>query len=119
MNLPIDAIEILEEALGEYRSLERRLSAELTGTGISVDGWRVLRILGRSNALPMKEILETTHLPPASATRAVDTLVSLDLAFRRSDPIDRRSVQVNITPAGIEALEELDNKLNVAFSSLF
>lgn len=106
----------LDDALGEYRALERRLSAVLQGTGLTVDAWRVLRLLRRQSAVSMKEVLDATALPPASATRAVDTLVSLDYAFRRSDESDRRSVQALITPDGETALTAVDEMLDAEFA---
>ena len=107
----------LDDALGEYRALERRLSAVLQGTGLTVDAWRVLRLLRRQSAVSMKEVLDATALPPASATRAVDTLVSLDYAFRRSDESDRRSVQALITPDGETALTAVDEMLDAEFAA--
>ncbi len=106
----------LDRALGEYRLLERRLQNVLQGTELGVDAWRVLRLLRRSTAVSMKEVLDATALPPASATRTVDTLVSLDYAFRRSDEQDRRSVQVLITDDGAEALASIDAALDAEFA---
>jgi len=108
--------ERLDRVLGEYRSLERRLQLLLQGTGLTVDAWRVLRLLRRSTAVSMKEVLDSTALPPASATRTVDTLVSLDYAFRRSDEQDRRSVQVLITDEGVRALAEVEAALEAEFA---
>lgn len=116
MNSHTDTADRLDDALGEYRALERRLSATLQGTGLTVDAWRVLRLLRRQTGVSMKEMLDATALPPASATRAVDTLVSLDYAFRRSDEADRRSVQVLITTGGESALADVDATLNDEFA---
>lgn len=106
----------LDNILGEYRTLERRLATTLQGTGLTVDAWRVLQLLQRRQGVSMKEVLDATGLPPASATRAVDSLVSLDYAFRRSDEFDRRSVQVLITNQGEFTLGEINVTLDFEFA---
>lgn len=47
-----------------------------------------------------------------AVTRALDKLGELDLADRKTDPEDRRSVLVERTPAGWAFLEELRSSVN-------
>lgn len=117
MRTHTDIADCLDDALGEYRALERHLAEILQSIGITIDAWRVLRLLQRNDGASMKDVLDATALPPASATRAVDTLVSLDYAFRRSGVPDRRSVQVRTTVAGSEALALINSTLNEEFTA--
>lgn len=109
--------EQVDLVITEYRTLERRLTSVLQQTPLTIDSWRVLRVLRNADGVSMKDILDATVLPPASATRAVDALVSLDFAFRRPDESDRRVVQVRITTSGTEMLSEIDLALAEEFSS--
>lgn len=106
----------IDEQLGEYRNLERRLSSILNGSGLSIEAWRVLRLVQREAQVTMKVVLESTGLPPASATRAVDLLVSLDYVYRFQAEFDRRSVQVLPSPSGYDALTEIDAALALKFA---
>lgn len=106
----------IDETLGEYRALERRLSSALTGSALTVDTWRVLRFVQRNTAVTMKDVLDATGLPPASATRAVDALVTLGYGFRRSAENDRRSVQVLTTAEGTQALIEIEASIIASFA---
>ncbi len=116
MNSHTDTADRLDTALGEYRALERRVVTTLSGTGLTVDAWRVLRLVQRRSGASMKDVLDATGLPPASATRTVDALVSLGHVFRRSDALDRRSVQVVVSASGTSALEEVEEMLHREFT---
>ncbi|CAH2599711.1 Winged helix-turn-helix transcriptional regulator [Rhodovastum atsumiense] len=50
-------------------------------------------------------------------TRALDKLGELDLAKRRPDPTDRRSVLVDSTPAGIALMNELKSISQIAMKN--
>lgn len=106
----------LDDVLGEYRALERRIIGPLSTSGVGIDAWRVLRLVQNNEGVSMKEVLDATNLPPASATRAVDSLVSLGYAFRRSHELDRRSVQVMVTEAGVATLARIETALEAEFS---
>ncbi len=51
-------------------------------------------------------------------TRALDRLTEFDLVKRKTDPLDRRSVLVQRTPAGMAFLRELRGILRDAASAL-
>ncbi len=61
----------------------------------------------------MAEIADAAGLPPSSATKLVDRMVSANLVYRRSDPADRRRVLVALTARGEVAhrwLQEIVNQ---------
>jgi len=55
----------------------------------------------------MGEIASHTALPAPTATRVVDRLVAAQLAFRRTDPIDRRRVLVHLAADGRAVVERV------------
>ncbi len=74
---------------------------------MSRDGWRVLLMLARGGGRSMGEIASHTALPAPTATRVVDRLVAAQLAFRRTDPIDRRRVLVHLAADGRAVVERV------------
>jgi DNA-binding MarR family transcriptional regulator len=67
----------------------------------------------------MGEIAEHAAIPNPSATRVVDRLVSQSLAFRRSDPQDRRRVLVHLAPRGREVVERVSKQLELRINAAF
>lgn len=70
----------------------------------------------------MGEIAARASVPPPTATRMIDKLVADGLAFRRSDPWDRRRVLVHISTEGHalvgRAARELDDVFGTVLSNL-
>lgn len=98
----------LESSITALRVLERQVSAALTGTGLTSDSWRTLRRIALRPGCSMKGLLDALALPPATATRAVDSLVERSAVYRRIADDDRRSVIVYPTSSGLDLLERAD-----------
>jgi DNA-binding MarR family transcriptional regulator len=89
------------------RALATALSPITTAEGVSRDGWRVLLMLARGGGRSMGEIASHTALPAPTATRVVDRLVAARLAYRNTDPVDRRRVLVHLAAAGRVVVERV------------
>ncbi|RZT87649.1 MarR family protein [Pseudonocardia sediminis] len=83
------------------------LSTNPAAADVSRDGWRVLLMLARGTGRSMGEIAGHTALPAPTATRIVDRLVSLRLAYRSADPLDRRRVVVHLAAEGRGVVESV------------
>jgi DNA-binding MarR family transcriptional regulator len=55
----------------------------------------------------MGEIASHTAVPAPTATRVVDRLVAAGLAFRNTDPLDRRRVLVHLAARGRDVVERV------------
>lgn len=55
----------------------------------------------------MGEIASHTALPAPTATRVVDRLVASRLAYRNTDPVDRRRVLVHLAADGRAVVERV------------
>jgi len=55
----------------------------------------------------MGEIASHTALPAPTATRVVDRLVAARMAFRNTDPVDRRRVLVHLATEGRDVVERV------------
>jgi DNA-binding MarR family transcriptional regulator len=89
------------------RAVDTALSPATSAEGVSRDGWRVLLMLARGGGRSMGEIASHTALPAPTATRVVDRLVAAHLAFRNTDPVDRRRVLVHLAAPGREVVERV------------
>jgi DNA-binding MarR family transcriptional regulator len=89
------------------RAVATALSPVTSAQGVSRDGWRVLLMLARGGGRSMGEIAAHTALPAPTATRVVDRLVAERLAYRNTDPLDRRRVLVHLAAGGRAVVERV------------
>ena len=104
-----------QEALLGLRMAAARLLAPWerflkTTADVSTSQYNVLRILRGSHptGLTCGEIGERTIARDPDVTRLVDRLARRGLVERARSETDRRVVQVDITPKGLDLLRELD-----------
>lgn len=83
------------------REMKRRRPVEM-----SMQQFRVLRIVERHPDISLSVLAEHMGLTNASASKLVESLVKQELVTREDSPEDRRRVVLNLTPAGRGALEE-------------
>jgi DNA-binding MarR family transcriptional regulator len=106
--VPTQRVTGLVELLDRLdRAVAAALSPVTAAEGVSRDGWRVLLMLARGGGRSMGEIASYTALPAPTATRVVDRLVVSGLAYRRTDPVDRRRVLVHLAGAGRAVIERV------------
>jgi len=112
------AVDRLEETT--FLSVQRTaglwmqaLAQRLRSVGLTPTQYNVLRILRGvgSDSLTCGEIGERMVNPVPDVTRLVDRLVARQLARKARDEADRRVVRVEITPAGLELLDALDERV--------
>lgn len=109
---------------------DRTIGACLARTAIAErltrEQWRTLMLLDEGADEPaadppghtMGEIAQRAAVPAPTATRMVDKLVADGLAFRRSDPWDRRRVLVHISPEGHEIVRRAASELDEVFGTV-
>jgi DNA-binding MarR family transcriptional regulator len=88
-----------------FRELDRRLLAE---HGFGIDAYAVMITLVGAPAqrLPIGELGLRRNLSPSGISRSVDRLTRLGLVERVTNPEDRRSLLVALTPTGLRRLRE-------------
>ena len=98
----------LAELFGHVtRRLRRGTGEALAPLGLSGSQARVIRLLADA-PLRMAAIADRLAVVPRSVTDMVDGVEAAGLVVRRADPDDRRSVLVELTPAGRLLLDRLD-----------
>ncbi len=96
-----------EHLLGMLRhsivELVRREGPDLTARQLST----FLICYLESEAQTVRGLAAKLNISKPAVTRALDRLVEFDLVRRKDDPLDRRSILVQRTPAGSAFLREL------------
>jgi MarR family 2-MHQ and catechol resistance regulon transcriptional repressor len=88
-----------------HRALMRKAERSIADTGMCLSDFAILEILLHKGALPVNTLADKIGLTSGSGTSAIDRLESRRLVERRSDPGDRRTRIVHLTPAGRTLIE--------------
>lgn len=89
------------------RHLNRQLSAE----GVSIDQWRLMKVLSESGGMTMGKLAEELALNNPSVTKLVDRMVEDALVYRVPDPDDRRKVRMFLSDKGAALLASQDKRV--------
>jgi MarR family transcriptional regulator, organic hydroperoxide resistance regulator len=80
---------------------------ELSDLGLSAAETNALACFAGAPARPVRELVAATGQRPSTLTGVLDRLERRGLVARRPNPADRRSVLVELTPAGNAAAERV------------
>jgi DNA-binding MarR family transcriptional regulator len=80
--------------------LARRLRAERPESSVSLSGLGLLNTLHREGPMPAARLAEAERLQPQSLTRLIARLETEGLVVRTRGEVDRRTLLLQITPAG-------------------
>jgi DNA-binding MarR family transcriptional regulator len=86
-----------------FRELDRRLLAE-HAFGVDAYGVLITLVTAPERSLPIGELGVQRNLSPSGVSRSVDRLASAGLVQRTTNPVDRRSQLVGLTPEGLARL---------------
>ena len=96
-----------ELALATYIKLARaaeavngRINAHLAEVNLTVSQFGVLEVLHHLGPLCQKDLAEKILKSPGNLTLVIDNLVKRDLVEKRRSTVDRRYVDIHLTPAG-------------------
>ncbi|MBX3439795.1 MAG: MarR family transcriptional regulator [Planctomycetaceae bacterium] len=89
--------------------LENRMARLLREYGLTPSQYNVLRILrGEGRPLPCLEVAERMIQVAPAITRVVDQLLAMDLINKTQSHEDRRVFTIELKPAAVRLLAELD-----------
>jgi DNA-binding MarR family transcriptional regulator len=92
------------------RFLDDELDRFFQDAGLTRVTWDILATLRRSGApyrLSPTDLYRAVMRSSGAMTRQLDNLEYKGLVVRAADPHDRRGVQVELTPAGLELVDDL------------
>jgi DNA-binding MarR family transcriptional regulator len=79
-----------------------------TKFGITINGWKVMSVVGRFAPLAAVEVGQFVSLEPDRVTRTVDVLVKQGIVARRQDKQDRRRISLSLTAKGRRIQEQIE-----------
>lgn len=88
-------------------------------SGIALVDLRALVVVRRQPGISPSALAVLLELTRAGMTSMVDRLVAAGALVRSADPDDRRGQRLEVTPAGVEALEVVRSDFVEAFSEVF
>jgi DNA-binding MarR family transcriptional regulator len=103
------------------RAVERRLEEVFARHGLQSWGFDMLATLRRSGPpfeMTPTELVDSLMVSTSAMTNRIDRLAAAGYLQRRPDPRDRRAVQIRLTPAGRQLIdqvlvEHLDNERTI------
>jgi DNA-binding MarR family transcriptional regulator len=89
------------------RLLRRSMDRRLQSLGLTQAQWRAIVHLSRSEGMTQAALAERLEIQPITLTRLIDRMESAGWVERRTHPLDRRAVQLFLTPQSQPILAEM------------
>jgi DNA-binding MarR family transcriptional regulator len=97
-----------------YDALDRRLRDDF---GLPLSRFELMQVIARTEACRVYDIVSRLSITVGGVSKAVDRMEALGYCVRRSNPDDRRSSIIELTPAGeslvAEAIPVVDTELGI------
>src|SRR5258705_3108270 len=90
-----------------YRTLERHARCSIDPLGLGSSDFAILELLLSKGQQPVNAIGRRVDLTSGAITSAVDRLQAQGLVVRTSDPEDRRTRIVSLTPQGTALIQQV------------
>ncbi|MCU1605958.1 MAG: MarR family transcriptional regulator [Modestobacter sp.] len=90
--------------------IDRLLSREVLGSGLTRTQFSVLGAVARRGEQRLGDLADREGVNPTMLSRVVGALEGAGHVRRLPDPLDRRAVVVEVTPAGIDLYEQLQRE---------
>lgn len=108
MGTPLDFLSPLHKA---SRQLAVHLEQQTRAAGVSATEGHLLTYLRSYGPAPVGELVRVFGHKQSTMTSMLDRLQGARLLRRETNPEDRRSILVHLTPEGIELTEKLERSL--------
>ena len=89
------------------RLLRRNFDRRLQSLGLTQAQWRAIVHVSRTEGMNQVALAECLEAQPITVARLIDRMESAGWIERRNDPLDRRAVQLFLTPKCQPILEEI------------
>lgn len=109
-SLPLALLHAREASLRPFRK-------ELDKIGLTVQQWRVIRVLAEGEGRSASELSQLCVLMPPSLSRILKNLTERGL-IERAATTDARKHQSRITPAGLEKYSEMAGQADEIYATL-
>lgn len=83
-----------------FRAFTKELEARITDAGVSIGQWYFLRALWEQDGLTQRELSRRVGMMEPTTVTAVNAMERKGLVRRTRDAVDRRKINVVLTPKG-------------------
>ena len=90
-----------------YRTVRRHFDRRARALGFTQAQWRALLRLDSNPGISQARLADSLDMQPISLARILERMASANLIERRPDPVDRRVVQLYLTPEATPILKVL------------
>ena len=90
----------------------RHMARQLTSEGVSLEQWRILKVISQHGGLTMRELARMLSLHHPTLTKIVDKMVAEALVYRVPDPDDRRKIRIFIAEKGKGVLQQQNERVS-------
>jgi len=99
-------ITLIEQTLASLVAIKRTIasSMHMSNAAYSPSQLEVLWHVSRRTDMSVKDVAAQLHITPSAITQLIEPLVKSGCLLRNTDPADRRSVILHISPAGKKTL---------------
>ena len=111
------AVRVPPGAARALARLARHVETALDPLELSLPQYRVLSLLGDGSSAS-SALAGRLAVSPPSVTAVVDGLVARELVERLPDPVDRRRLTLQLTPAGVQALRAAEKAVDARLGAV-
>lgn len=99
---------LLDKAIRTYRNYSQKKLKEM-GYNITVDQWLIIKVLFENPGIPQIDLAKKVFKDNASVTRIIELLVKAKYLDRKTNPKDRRTSILKVTPAGEDIIYKVQD----------
>ncbi len=99
---------LLDKAIRTYRNYSQKKLKE-NGFTITVDQWLIIKVLLENPGIPQISLAEKVFKDNASVTRIINLLVKAKYLDRKTNPKDRRTSILKVTPNGEQIIYKVQD----------
>lgn len=114
-NIAIDLFSIPAFSSRIIRSKFTKVALANIEVSLTPLHFEIMYLLMEESSLPVAEVGKRLILAKAHMTQLVDKLVEKEMVIRETDPNDRRVIRISITEKGKEILNEVYERVSIAF----
>ncbi|MDE2260148.1 MAG: MarR family transcriptional regulator [Betaproteobacteria bacterium] len=103
----MDFLPLLRELVRTYQALDTFSGQHIRKLGLTVSQFDVIATLGNTPGMSCRDIGEKTLMVKGTLTGVLSRLEKKQLITRQENPNDKRSVLVQLTPAGQRLFERI------------
>lgn len=99
---------LLDKAIRTYRNYSQK-KLKQNGYNITVDQWLIIKVLLENPGIPQISLAEKVFKDNASVTRIINLLVKAKYLDRKTNPKDRRTSILKVTPNGEQIIYKVQD----------